>query len=123
MALPRTTEVTITKSEAVRLIHATGSELDELFARARHIRQRRTGDIVTYSRKVFVPLTNLCRDRCGYCTFARQQDDPAAHTMPPEEAVAGAQAGKRAGCKEVLFSLGDKAELRYPSYRDWLRNR
>lgn len=123
MATPQTTEVTIGKQDAVQLMHATGPELDELFARARQIRQDRTGDIVTYSRKVFVPLTNLCRDRCGYCTFARQPDDPAAHTMSPEEVVAVAQAGKRAGCKEVLFSLGDKPELRYPLYRDWLQNR
>lgn len=101
-------------------MQAAGSELNELFARARRIRHCRTGSVVTYSRKVFVPLTNLCRDRCGYCTFARQPGDPAAHTMTPDEVVAVVEAGKRAGCKEVLFSLGDKPELRYPSYRDWL---
>jgi FO synthase len=123
MATPQTTEVTIGKRDAIRLMHAAGPELDELFARARQIRRHRTVDVVTYSRKVFVPLTNLCRDRCGYCTFARQPDDPTAHTMSPEEVVAVAQAGKRAGCKEALFSLGDKPELRYPFYRDWLQNR
>src|SRR5262245_31872112 len=103
MATPQTTEATIETAKAVRMLHATGAELDELFARARQIRRDRTGDIVTYSRKVFVPLTNLCRDRCGYCTFARQPDDPIARTLSPEEVVEVAQAGKRAGCKEALF--------------------
>lgn len=95
-------------------------DLDELFAEARRIRARCTGQVVTYSRKVFIPLTNLCRDRCAYCTFARRPDDAKAHTMSPEEVLAVAEAGRRAGCKEALFSLGDKPELRYPHYRDWL---
>lgn len=96
-------------------------DLDELFAEARRIRARRSGRVVTYSRKVFIPLTNLCRDRCAYCTFARQPGDGKAHTMSPEEVLAVAEAGRRAGCKEALFSLGDKPELRYGDYRGWLR--
>ncbi|MFN0165204.1 MAG: 7,8-didemethyl-8-hydroxy-5-deazariboflavin synthase CofG [Bryobacteraceae bacterium] len=111
---------TLNQSEALRLMRATGWELQELFAAADEVRERRTARTITYSRKVFLPLTNLCRDRCAYCTFARQPGDPAAHTMTPDEVVAVAEAGKRAGCKEALFSLGDKPELRYPSYRDWL---
>ena len=94
-----------------------------LFEEAGSIREARTGRVITYSRKVFIPLTNLCRDRCGYCTFARQPGDGLAHTMTPEEVLAVARAGRQAGCKEALFSLGDKPELRYPEYREWLAAR
>jgi len=65
--------------------------------------------VVTYSRKVFIPLTNLCRDVCSYCTFARADDDPRAHTMSPDEVLAVAEAGRRRGCKEALFCLGRPA--------------
>ena len=95
----------------------------DLLREASALRDLRTGRTITYSRKVFIPLTNLCRDRCGYCTFAREPGDPKAHTMSPDEVLAVARAGKAAGCKEALFSLGDKPELRYPEYRDWLDQR
>jgi 7,8-didemethyl-8-hydroxy-5-deazariboflavin synthase CofG subunit len=101
---------------------ATGGDLEELFRAAAELRERRTGVIVTYSRKVFIPLTNLCRDRCGYCTFAREAADPSAHTMTPEEVLAVAEAGRRAGCKEALFSLGERPEIRYPAYRRMLNS-
>ncbi|HUI55447.1 MAG TPA: 7,8-didemethyl-8-hydroxy-5-deazariboflavin synthase CofG [Bryobacteraceae bacterium] len=117
---PSRTEAGISRAEACRLIQATGSELSDLFQEASRIRERRTGPVVTYSRKVFIPLTNLCRDRCGYCTFARVPGDGQAHTMTPDEVLAVARAGRQAGCKEALFSLGDKPELRYPEYRAWL---
>jgi 7,8-didemethyl-8-hydroxy-5-deazariboflavin synthase CofG subunit len=112
----------ISRADALRLMPAAGADLeeldlDELFRAAAELRQRRTGAIVTYSRKVFIPLTNLCRDRCGYCTFARDSNDPSAHTMTPEEVLAVAEAGRRAGCKEALFSLGERPEIRYPAYR------
>jgi 7,8-didemethyl-8-hydroxy-5-deazariboflavin synthase CofG subunit len=110
----------ISRTEACRLIQATGAELLELLQEASRIRDARTGPVITYSRKVFIPLTNLCRDRCGYCTFARVPGDGRAHTMTPEEVLAVARAGRAAGCKEALFSLGDKPELRYPEYRAWL---
>jgi 7,8-didemethyl-8-hydroxy-5-deazariboflavin synthase CofG subunit len=99
---------------------ATGPDLEDLFRAAAQLREQRTGSIVSYSRKVFIPLTNLCRDRCGYCTFARESGDPRAHTMTPEEVVAVAEAGRRAGCKEALFSLGERPEIRYPAHRRWL---
>lgn len=118
----RTSDYT-SREEACRLIGAQGGELLRLFARAAEVRDRHTGTVVTYSRKVFIPLTNLCRDRCAYCTFARTPPDPLAHTMTPEEVLAAARAGRRAGCKEALFSLGDKPELRYPAHREWLRAR
>jgi len=113
----------ISKADAYRLIRSTGAELQQLFEEASALRDSRTGKVVTYSRKVFIPLTNLCRDRCAYCTFAREPDDGKAHSMTPEEVLAVARAGQKAGCKEALFSLGDKPELRYPEYRRWLEAR
>lgn len=108
---------------ARRLIRAEGAELAALLAAAAALRDRRTGSAITYSRKVFIPLTNLCRDSCGYCTFVRRPGDPRMHTMSPDEVLAVAEAGRRAGCKEALFSLGDKPELRYPTFRRWLADR
>lgn len=96
------------------------ASLPDVFREASLVRDKRSGRTITYSRKVFLPLTNLCRDRCKYCTFARRPGDPAAHTMTPEEVLRVARAGRDAGCKEALFSLGDKPELLYPSHRDWL---
>jgi len=110
----------VSRSDAYSLIGATGPDLEDLFQAAAQLREQRTGSIISYSRKVFIPLTNLCRDRCGYCTFARDLEDPLAHTMTPEEVVAVAEAGRRAGCKEALFSLGERPEIRYPAYRRWL---
>src|SRR5438552_2281755 len=114
------TQTPLSRGEACGLLRATGGELSDLMSEARLLRAARTGRTITYSRKVFIPLTNLCRDRCGYCTFARQPGDGQAHTMTPEEVLAVARAGRKAGCKEALFSLGDKPELRYPAYREWL---
>jgi 7,8-didemethyl-8-hydroxy-5-deazariboflavin synthase CofG subunit len=117
------TEAGISRAEAYRLIQATGTELLDLLKEASLLRDARTGPVITYSRKVFIPLTNLCRDRCAYCTFARVPGDGLAHTMSPDEVLRVARAGRRAGCKEALFSLGDKPELRYLEYRDWLAQR
>jgi 7,8-didemethyl-8-hydroxy-5-deazariboflavin synthase CofG subunit len=120
---PQHIETAISRADARRLIRAGGGELLGLMREASAARDLRTGPVITYSRKVFIPLTNLCRDRCGYCTFAREPGDPKAHTMSPDEVLAVARAGQKAGCKEALFSLGDKPELRYPEYRDWLEQR
>ncbi len=116
-------EEEVTRDEAGRLMRLDDSELPALMRTAGLLRDRHKPNVVTYSRKIFVPLTNLCRDSCGYCTFVRQPGDPLAHTMTPEEVLALARAGQRAGCKEALFSLGDKPELKYPSHRRWLRDR
>ena len=116
-------ETAISRADASRLIRATGGELLDLLREASAVRDARTGPVITYSRKVFIPLTNLCRDRCGYCTFAREPGDGKAHTMSPDEVLAVAREGRKAGCKEALFSLGDKPELRYPEYREWLEKR
>lgn len=113
----------ISAAEARLAIRATGEELLDLLQRASRLRGRRTGRTITYSRKVFLPLTNLCRDRCKYCTFVRRPGDPLAHTMTPEEVLISARAARSAGCKEALFSLGDKPETTDRDYRDWLARR
>ncbi len=97
------------------LMEKTG--LDALMARAAAIRDAHWGRTVTYSRKVFVPLTNMCRDTCGYCTFVKHPDSPDASIMTPEQVLVTARAGERAGCKELLFSLGEKPEQRYEKAR------
>jgi len=106
---------------ACRLIRATDAELPELLAAARAAKERFRPGVVTYSRKVFLPLTNLCRDYCGYCIFRRDPSDAGAHTMPPEEVLEVARAGEKLGCREALFSLGDKPELAFPEMRATLR--
>ena len=80
---------------------------------ARRLRERGHGRLVTYSPKVFVPLTKLCRDVCGYCTFARPPRRGERAYMSEDEVLEVARAGAAAGCREALFTLGDKPELRY----------
>lgn len=111
----------ISRKEAYRSIRAPNKELPELLARAREVRDRFKPRVITYSRKVFIPLTNLCRDFCGYCTFRRDPGQPGAHTMTPEEVLHVAHAGEKLGCTEALFSLGDKPELIFPEMRETLR--
>src|SRR5688572_21365358 len=91
--------------------------LDDLLAEARRLRR---GPLVTYSPKVFIPLTTLCRDVCGYCTFARPPRRGERAFMTEEEVLAIARAGAAAGCREALFTLGDKPELRYKAAREEL---
>ena len=92
--------------------------LEELLAEARALRR---GSLVTYSPKVFVPLTTLCRDVCGYCTFARPPRRGERAFMTEDEVLEVARAGAAAGCREALFTLGDKPELRYNVAREELR--
>ena len=107
--------------EAVALLGTPASLLPDLLAAAAAARDRGRGRRMTFSAKVFVPLTNLCRDYCGYCTFRRDPGDPGALTMTPEQVVALARAGERLGAKEALFSLGDRPEALFPEYRQFLR--
>ena len=90
---------------------ARGADLDQLLAVASRLRDLGHGDVVTYSRKVFVPLTMLCRDRCHYCTFAKPPARLDAPFLTPDEVVAIARAGAEAGCKEALFTLGDRRRI------------
>src|SRR5215210_5135407 len=84
---------------------------------AAKVRDRLFGPRVSYSRKVFIPLTKLCRDNCGYCTFARAPRPGERAYLTPEEVLEVARTGEEAGCKEALFTLGDKPEKRYPEAR------
>ena len=92
----------------------------ELAAQARSIRDLAHGTRVTYSPKVFIPLTKLCRDRCGYCTFAQPPARLESPYLTEEQVLNIARAGARRGCHEALFTLGERPELRYPVARDWL---
>jgi 7,8-didemethyl-8-hydroxy-5-deazariboflavin synthase CofG subunit len=117
-----TPATSISREAALRAVRCPDSELPELLAAARAAKERFKPGIVTYSRKVFLPLTNLCRDYCGYCIFRRDPGDRGAHTMTPEEVLAVARAGEKLGCTEALFSLGDKPELLFPEMRETLRH-
>jgi len=97
-----------------------GAPLDELMARARQVRDRQHGTRVTYSPKVFIPLTMLCRDKCGYCTFAQPPARLDTPYLEPDDVLAIARAGARVGVHEALFTLGERPELRYPAAAEWL---
>jgi FO synthase len=95
-------------------------DLDELTARARAVRDRHHGNRVTFSPKVFIPLTMLCRDRCGYCTFAKPPARLDSPYLTRDDVLRIAEAGRVAGCHEALFTLGERPELRYPAAAEWL---
>jgi FO synthase len=128
-ALRRATDGrTLDVDEAAILLAARGPAADDLLAAAAAVRDQGLRDagrpgVVTYSRKVFVPLTRLCRDRCHYCTFATVPGRLSAPYLDREEVLAIARAGAAAGCKEALFTLGDRPEQRWPQAREWLRAR
>src|SRR3984885_14076439 len=114
--------IPISRIDALHLIRSPDADLPQLLAAARAAKERFKPGIITYSRKVFLPLTNLCRDYCGYCTFRRNPTDAGAHTMTPDEVLEVAHAGEKLGCTEALFSLGDKPELLFPEMRETLRH-
>jgi FO synthase len=109
--------------EVEALLTARGSDLQRLMIVAARLRDLGHGSTVTYSRKVFIPLTMLCRDHCHYCTFAKPPAKLESPFLSPEEVVAVAEAGRQLGCKEALFTLGDRPEERYPVAREWLAQR
>ncbi len=106
---------------ACQLLRCDDDLLPELLATARALKEQYRPGVVTYSRKVFIPLTNLCRDYCGYCTYRRDPGEPGAHTMTPDEVLSVARAGEKLGCTEALFSLGDRPEALFPEMREILR--
>src|SRR5499425_854290 len=116
---------TLDPGEAATLMHARGEQLATLLAHAGRVRDAglaaagRPG-VITYSRKVFIPLTRLCRDRCGYCTFATVPGRLERAYLPPDEVIEIAARGAALGCKEALFTLGDKPEDRWRQAREWL---
>jgi 7,8-didemethyl-8-hydroxy-5-deazariboflavin synthase CofG subunit len=103
------------------LLLAEQAPLMDLLNAATEIRARGKGTVITFSKKVFIPLTTLCRDYCSYCTFRKDPGQPGAHFMTPDEVLALAEQGRRAGCKEALFSLGDQPERIFPEAREFLR--
>jgi FO synthase len=109
----------LTRHGALEL--ALHAPLEELLSAASALRAQGKGSTVTFSKKVFIPLTTLCRDYCGYCTFRKDPGEPGAHFMTPDEVLALAEQGRRAGCKEALFSLGDQPERIFPEAREFLR--
>ena len=100
-------------TEAEALLLADETELAPLLAAASQLRDSYHRNVVSYSKKVFIPLTQLCRDVCHYCTFAKPPVPGQRAYMTPDEVLAIARAGAEQGCKEALFTLGDKPELRY----------
>jgi FO synthase len=107
----------LSAEEGYTLINCADENIPALLATAGELRDRHKGRTVTYSRKVFLPITNLCRDRCSYCTFRKDPRDPDAWTMTPGEVLDWVERGKAQGCKEALMCLGDKPELAYSGYR------
>ncbi len=128
-ALRRATDgATLDSTEAATLMHARGDDLETLLgaasrARDAHLLAEGRAGIVTYSRKVFIPLTKLCRDRCHYCTFVTVPGKVDAPYLEREEVVEIARQGARQGCKEALFTLGDRPEGRWQEAADWLEAR
>ena len=114
----------ISEAEAMVFADAGDDRLDALCATAAQLRDQGKGKTVTFSPKVFIPLTRLCRDFCGYCTF---RQDPASAGgnlyMSPEEVLEVARAGQRLGCAEALFTLGERPEQRYSEAKEWLDRR
>jgi len=111
----------LSRAAACQLIRCAEPDLPALLSAAVAAKQRFKPAVITYSRKVFIPLTNLCRDYCGYCIFRRDPGQSGAHTMTPDQVLEVARAGEAMGCTEALFSLGDKPELAFPDMRDTLR--
>ena len=95
--------------------------LAALIETAAAVRDRFKGRSVSYSKKVFIPLTHLCRDYCGYCTFRADPQAAVPSYMTPDEVLSVAEAGRRSGCKEVLFSLGDQPERVFPEAKEFLK--
>jgi FO synthase len=108
----------ISREDALLLFQE--ASLIELLNAAATVRDRAKGSVVSYSKKVFIPLTHLCRDYCGYCTFRSDPEAGVPAYMTPDQVLAVAEAGRRAGCKEALFSLGDQPEKVFPEAQEFL---
>jgi 7,8-didemethyl-8-hydroxy-5-deazariboflavin synthase CofG subunit len=109
----------VRREEALTLFQE--APLTALLEEAGAVREKGKGKTISFSKKVFIPLTTLCRDYCGYCTFRKDPGQPGAHFMTKEEVLALAEQGRRAGCKEALFSLGDQPERIFPEAKEFLR--
>ena len=112
---------TITRSDIEYLLDEDNIALPQLMRSASAIRDHGKGNVITYSPKVFIPLTKLCRDTCGYCTFRKDPGDVSLY-MSPEEILRLAKSGEDLGCTEALFTLGERPEQKYPEAKRWLKN-
>ena len=111
-------------AETLALLAAGPDATHEICAAAASIRDQAKGKTVTFSPKVFIPLTHLCRDFCGYCTFRKDPKQAGKDLfMTPEQVLDVAKAGAALGCTEALFTLGERPEQRYPEAREWLEHR
>jgi FO synthase len=110
----------LSAEDGYRVLESADTDFDAILQAAGALRDRCKGRVVTYSRKIFLPVTNLCRDRCSYCTFRKDPTDPGAWTMTPDDIDGELERGSIQGCKEALMCLGDRPELAYPSYRETL---
>ena len=112
----------LSEEESLALAHTATQDLQGLCRAASILRDRGKGRVVTFSPKVFIPLTRLCRDFCGYCTFRQSPTEAESLYMTTEEALAVVRAGQRLGCAEALFTLGEHPEQRYAEAQTWLNN-
>jgi len=113
----------LSESEAFNLIECPVQALPKLCAAASIVRDRGKGRTITFSPKVFIPLTRLCRDFCGYCTFRQSPKEADRLYMTPDEILQVAKAGQDMGCTEALFTLGERPEQRYPEAKEWLAHK
>ncbi len=110
----------LSEDDAIALVNADGQFITDLCAAAAELRDRGRGHVLTFSPKVFIPLTRLCRDFCGYCTFRQSPSESDGLYLTAEEVLSVARAGQRLGCTEALFTLGERPEQRYPEAGEWL---
>ena len=110
----------LSRQQALQAARVSGPDLHALCAAAAALRDKQSGKQMTYSRKVFIPLTNMCRDSCGYCTFVKTPESGEAKLMSPAEVMDSVRRGEQLNCKEALFSLGEKPELKYSYAREKL---
>lgn len=114
------TGASLSKDEAYNLISFYGNQINQLCSAATQMRDTGKGKTITFSPKVFIPLTHLCRDYCGYCTFRVDPEQATRLYMSPDEVLEVAQIAENMGCTEALFTLGERPEQRYPEAKDWL---
>ena len=110
----------LSDQEALELVAIGGDRMEELCGVAAELRDRGRGRVITFSPKVFIPLTRLCRDFCGYCTFRQSPDEADELFLSGDAVMSVAKAGERLGCTEALFTLGERPEQRYGEAGEWL---
>ena len=110
----------LSDTDALALVDVDGAGMDELCGVAAELRDTGRGRVITFSPKVFIPLTRLCRDFCGYCTFRQSPAEAGELFLSADAVLSVAKAGERLGCTEALFTLGERPEQRYAEAGEWL---